>query len=90
LEEGSGGAAFLAYKSGAPVLPIVVTGTENENVYRHMKRLRRAPVHVRVGKLFQLEKQAEGRQEAVERGTRQIMGALAGLLPENYRGEYSQ
>jgi 1-acyl-sn-glycerol-3-phosphate acyltransferase len=97
LEEGSGGAAFLAHKSGAPVLPIVVTGTENENVYGHMKRFRRAPVHVRVGKMFQLGEQVEGpvrsggngRQEAVEQGTRQIMAALAGLLPENYRGEYS-
>src|SRR6266542_5004418 len=38
LEEGTDGAAFLAYKSGAPILPIAVTGTENENVYRHLKK----------------------------------------------------
>jgi 1-acyl-sn-glycerol-3-phosphate acyltransferase len=90
LEEGSGGAAFLAYKSGAPVLPIAITGTENENVYGHLKRFRRAPVHVTVGKMFRLAEQAESRQEAVTSGTRQIMQALANLLPEKYRGAYSE
>jgi 1-acyl-sn-glycerol-3-phosphate acyltransferase len=90
LEEGSGGAAFLAYKSRAPILPITVTGTENENVYGHLKRLRRARVHVKVGKMFRLDEQAGARQEAVTRGTHQIMAALADLLPEKYRGEYSR
>lgn len=89
LEEGSGGAAFLAYKSGVPILPIAVTGTENENVYGHLKRFRRARVYVKVGKVFSLDEQGTGRQEAVEIGTRQIMGALASLLPEKYRGAYS-
>lgn len=89
LEEGTGGAAFLAYKSGAPVLPIVVTGTENENVYGHMRKLRRAPVHIRVGKMFRLDGQAPARREALSLGTSQIMAALAELLPERYRGEYS-
>lgn len=89
LEEGSGGAAFLAYKSGAPILPIAVTGTENENVYGCLKKFRRAEVHVTVGKMFKLAEQAESRQEAVSQGTNQIMQALAELLPEKYRGAYS-
>ena len=98
LEEGNSGAAFLAYKSGVPILPIAITGTENENVYGHLKKMRRAPVHVRVGKMFKLAEQAEGdalsaskgRHEAISRGTSQIMQALASLLPEKYRGTYSQ
>ena len=89
LEEGSGGAAFLAYKSGAPILPIAITGTENENVYGSLKKFRRAAVHVSVGKMFKLTGQAESRQEAVAQGTNQIMQALADLLPEKYRGAYS-
>lgn len=89
LEEGNGGAAFLAYKSGAPILPIAISGTENENVYGNLKRMRRARVHVKVGKMFKLDEQAGGRQEAAAQGTRQIMAALANLLPEKYRGEYS-
>ncbi|MDO9302747.1 MAG: lysophospholipid acyltransferase family protein [Anaerolineales bacterium] len=100
LEEGAGGAAFLAYKSGAMILPIAVTNTENENVYGHMKKFRRARVHVKAGKMFKMTEQAKGvvltrsgskgRQEAVDLGTRQIMQALADLLPEKYRGAYSQ
>lgn len=89
LEEGTGGAAFLAYKSGAAILPIAITGTENENVYGHMKKFQRARVHVKVGKIFKLAEQAKDRQEAVTQGTRQIMLALASLLPEKYQGAYS-
>ena len=89
LEEGSDGAAYLAYKSGVAILPIAVTGTENENVYGHMKKFHRARVHVRVGKMFKLTEQDSGRHEAVALGTRQIMQALANLLPEEYRGAYS-
>lgn len=90
LEEGGGGAAFLALKSGAPVLPIAITGTENPNVYGNMRKFRRARVHVTVGKMFQLTGQAKSRQEVVDLGTRQIMQALASLLPEKYHGEYSK
>jgi len=86
LEEGAGGAAFLAYKSGAPILPIVITGTENENVYGHLKKFRRAPVKVRAGKTFRLAEQPLARKEAMNEGTSQIMAALADLLPEKYRG----
>ena len=86
LEEGSGGAAFIAYKSGAPILPIAITGTENENVYGHLKRLQRAQVRVRVGKVFQLTEQPSARKEAMTEGTNRIMAALAELLPEKYRG----
>jgi 1-acyl-sn-glycerol-3-phosphate acyltransferase len=89
LEEGTGGAAFLAYKSGAPVLPIALTGSENTNVYSHMKKFQRARVHVRVGKMFRLNDQIAEKKDAVPEGTRLIMQALADLLPEAYRGAYS-
>ena len=88
LEEGTNGAAFLAYKADVPIVPIALTGTENSNIYGHMKRLRRARATVTVGKMFRLEKQGRGRSEAIHEGTRQIMEALAGLLPEEYRGAY--
>lgn len=84
LEEGAGGAAFLAYKSGTPILPIGLVGTENKNLTRHLSRLRRAPVHIRVGKMFQLNEQASAGKEAVSEGTKQIMSAIASLLPEKY------
>lgn len=87
LEEGTGGAAFLAMKSGAPIVPVAMTGTENGNVYGHMRRLRRAPVTLTVGKPFQLE-EYEDRQATLHEGTERIMGSLAELLPQEYQGEY--
>jgi len=87
LEDGNEGAAFLALRSGAPIVPIAMTGTENQNIYGHMKRLKRAPVTLSVGKPFVLREQAD-RQEMMREGTRQIMETLAGLLPEAYRGKY--
>jgi 1-acyl-sn-glycerol-3-phosphate acyltransferase len=87
LEEGSQGAAYLAYKTDVPIVPVVVIGTENAHVYGHMRRLRRAPVTFRVGKAFRLSQQAN-RRETMREGTRQIMESLANLLPESYRGAY--
>ena len=87
LEEGRGGAAFLAIKTGAPILPISLTGTQNPRVYSALRKLRRAEVTVRIGKPFILRGQSD-RQAAMREGTKQIMLALAELLPIEYRGEY--
>ena len=87
LEDGKAGAAFLALKSGAPIVPVVMTGTENSNIYSHMKRLKRARVTLTVGKPFFLQEQAD-RLATIREGTRQIMESLADLLPESYRGNY--
>lgn len=86
LEEGSGGAAFLALKSGVPLVPVVFIGSENENVYSHLRRFRRVPLHVRIGPPFHLK---NGRlSTAIRQGTREIMRQLAALLPEERRGVY--
>ena len=87
LEEGNEGAAFLALKSGAPIVPIAMTGTENENIYGHFKRFRRPRVTLQVGKPFFLREQTD-RQEMLRDGTRQIMESLAELLPDSYPGNY--
>ena len=87
LEEGTEGAAFLAMKSGALIVPVAMTGTENDNVYGHIKKWKRAEVTLTVGKPFYLQEQAN-RQEMLREGTRQIMESLASLLPESYKGNY--
>lgn len=87
LEEGTEGAAFLAMKSGAPIVPVAMTGTENETVYGNMHRWKRTPATLTVGKPFRL-KEYPDRQVMLCEGTRQIMGSLAELLPESYRGKY--
>lgn len=87
LEEGQQGAAFLALKADVPIVPVVFISTENERVYGHLKRFRRPPIMLKVGKAFRLSRQAD-RQEMMREGTRQIMESLADLLPEDYRGVY--
>ena len=87
LEEGNEGAAFLALKSGASIVPIAMTGTENDYIFGNMKRLKRSKVTLAVGKPFYLTEQAN-RQETLREGTRQIMESLASLLPQTYRGNY--
>ena len=86
LEEGTEGAAFLALKSGAPVLPVAMTGTENKYIYGR-KWWRRVHVTLTVGKPFFLQKQPD-RRVMMRNGTRRIMESLAALLPEDYRGNY--
>jgi 1-acyl-sn-glycerol-3-phosphate acyltransferase len=87
LEEGTEGAAFLAMKSGAPIVPVAMTGTENEHIYGR-KWWKRAKATLTVGKPFYL-KEYEDRQFMIKQGTEQIMESLADLLPESYRGKYS-
>lgn len=89
LEEGTGGAAYLALKSGAPILPVTFTGTENSQVFTAIKKLRRTPVTCTVGKPFYLEATGDLRSD-IDRGTQTIMLALARQLPPEYRGVYGQ
>jgi 1-acyl-sn-glycerol-3-phosphate acyltransferase len=88
LEEGTEGAAFLAMKSGAPIVPVAMTGTENENIYGHLRKWKRTRVTLTVGKSFHLT-EIHDRQLMLQVGTKQIMESLAELLPESYRGNYS-
>lgn len=87
LEDGNEGAAFLALKSGAPIVPMAMTGTENDHIYSHMKKRKRARVTLAVGKPFFLREQPD-RQAMLREGTREIMESLASLLPESYRGNF--
>ena len=89
LEEGNEGAAFLAMKAGVPIVPVAMTGTENQNINNHIKRGKRAHVTLSVGKPFVLSSNGKAdRQESMQDGTRQIMESLARMLPESYQGIY--
>jgi 1-acyl-sn-glycerol-3-phosphate acyltransferase len=88
LEEGTGGAAYLAVRSKAPLFPVTFTGTENWRVLGNLKRFKRTPVTLTMGPVFHLEEYPQ-RREAVEQGTEQIMNVLASQLPPEYRGVYN-
>ncbi len=88
LKEGEPGSALIALRSGAPVVPIALWGTEHVKLPRDM--LKRTTVHVRLGKPFKLEAGKKITRADVAEGTRKIMTAIAEMLPEEFRGAYGQ
>lgn len=90
LQEGKMGVAFLASKSGYPVIPAALTGTEDRLVIQNLKRLRRSHITATLGKPFYVEiPKGRGREQAMREATDEIMCQLAALLPEKYRGVYA-
>lgn len=90
MQEGKMGVAFLAGKSGYPVLPVAVTGTEDRGVVDNLKHFRRTRIVVRAGNLFNIEiPKGKGREEAMRQATDEIMCRIGALLPERYRGVYA-
>lgn len=82
------GLAMLALKSGAPLQPIAHWG--GENFGKNVKKFRRTPFTVRVGPIFYLDAHGERvTREIRQQMADEMMYQLAKLLPEPYRGEYS-
>jgi len=90
LQEGKPGVAFLAAKSGYPVVPVAVTGTEDRVVFENLTRFRRLKIVVTIGESFRIELQkGKGREQAMRAATDEIMCRIGALLPETYRGVYA-
>jgi len=91
LQEGKLGVAFLASKSGYPVMPVAVTGTEDRAVLENLKRFRRLKIIVRGGNPFKIEiPKGKGREQAMREATDELMCQIGALLPEKYRGVYAE
>lgn len=91
LQEAKLGVAFLASKSGYPVLPVAVTGTEDRSIVENLKRFRRSKIVVRAGDAFKIEiPKGKGREQAMREATDEIMCQIGALLPEKYRGVYAE
>jgi 1-acyl-sn-glycerol-3-phosphate acyltransferase len=89
LQAGKMGVAFLASKSGYPVFPVALTGTEDQGVLANLKRFRKTKIKVVIGEPFMIEiPKGKGREEAMQRATDEIMCRIAAMLPESYRGVY--
>lgn len=87
LRPGRPGAAYLASRTGVPIVPLAAWG--HERTFTELRRLRRTRARVCVGQPFRLEgtpNRAKG--ETLDVYTDHIMRALAALLPPAYRGVY--
>ena len=90
LQQGKMGVAFLATKSGYPVLPVAVTGTEDRVVLENLKRFRRSKITATAAELMTIDlPKGKGREEALRGATDEIMCRIAALLPQKYRGVYA-
>jgi 1-acyl-sn-glycerol-3-phosphate acyltransferase len=90
LQESKMGVAFLASKSGYPVLPVAVTGTEDRGIVENLKHLRRSNITATAGELFTIQiPKGKGREQAMREATDEIMCQIAALLPKKYRGVYA-
>jgi 1-acyl-sn-glycerol-3-phosphate acyltransferase len=90
LQEAKPGVAFLASKSGYPVIPVAVTGTEDRAILENLKHFRRSKIIVRAGDPFKIElPKGKGREGAMRAATDEIMCRIAAMLPEKYRGVYA-
>jgi 1-acyl-sn-glycerol-3-phosphate acyltransferase len=90
MQQAKMGVAFLASKSGYPVLPVAVTGTEDRAVVQNLKHFRRLKITATAAELMYIDiPKGTGREEAMREATDEIMCQIAALLPEKYRGVYA-
>ena len=90
MQEAKEGASVLAVRSGAPILPIAITGSQH--FWAKGKRLPRPGrrMTVRVGETFTLTMPQGGdRHESLRLATVELMGHIAALLPPEQRGVYA-
>jgi len=90
LQEAKMGVAFLASKSGYPIMPVAVTGTEDRLILENLKHFRRSKITATAAELMYVSiPQGKGREEAMRQITDEIMCQIAVRLPEKYRGVYA-
>lgn len=88
LQEGKDGTALLALKTGAPILPVALSG--QEHFLTNLRRLRRTPARIAIGRPFRLRPpNTKLERHQLHEMTREIMYILSSLLPPRYRGVYA-
>jgi 1-acyl-sn-glycerol-3-phosphate acyltransferase len=91
LIQGWDGASYIAARSGLPILPVGVTGSEDQEVVERLKHFKRLQVTIRVGPTFTLPPlDNKKRDEQLAGYTEEIMCRIAAELPESYRGIYAE
>ena len=88
LQKGHDGAAWLAGRTGATIVPVAMWG--HETMTASWVRLRRPLVHMHVGKPYKLPPEArKARSKDLPQYTEIIMRKIAVLLPAEQRGPYA-
>ena len=92
LNEALPGAAYMALRTGVPILPI---GTISDNNWKLFKTIteekRRLKIFTRIGEVFgpiETDQDKRPSREEIRQAGKLIMTKIAGLLPEEIRGEF--
>lgn len=87
LLEGKGGTAFIAVKTGVPIVPVALWGTEE--AFHNIFRFKKARLFMRYGPAYTLpDLDRNNREESLQQAITEIMCRIAVLLPEKYHGFY--
>lgn len=83
------GIASLAIKSGVPILPVGICGTETFGTYLRVL-YPKGRIRVSIGKPFRLVPlPGPASKQVLEEITTEIMGRIAMLIPDSYHGHYT-
>ncbi len=89
LQAGKPGTVLLALKTGAPIVPVGIAGTENS--LRRIFTLQRPRLTARFGPSFTLPPLERNHHQGIlQKHTEEIMCRIAALLPEKYWGYYAK
>lgn len=91
LQHAKPGAAFLAAKSGAPIVPVGIVGT-TPDLLDKIKSFSRPGIQIYIGKPYKLPDlvQNNGNRKAIRQELADyVMIQIAKLLPEEYQGVYA-
>ena len=87
LIEGKAGVILLAIRSGAPIVPVGLAGTEDS--FKRLLTFRKPHMVARFGKPYMIEElPRENREEAMQNTIDEIMCRIAALIPQRYWGFY--
>lgn len=90
LQQGKAGIAYLASRSGAPVVPVAIQGSEGFPAIRFSESWKNQGASVKFGRAFNFRQEySQAGLDQLRQMTDEAMYQLAVLLPPERRGYYS-
>lgn len=87
LQEGKAGTVLLALRTGAPIVPVGLAGTENS--FKKLLTFRKPHMVARFGEPIVIDEiPRENREQVLQKTVDEIMCRIAALLPARYWGFY--
>lgn len=88
LLEGKPGTALLALRTGVPIVPVAITGTEDS--FDQLFHFKRPRITIAYGKpIFPPVLDRRDREGQLDKLTTEVMCQIAAMLPEKYHGFYA-